>query len=456
MRSMGRRLGISLFVSLLLVGGLIIQGTLWWLERDQRQTLSLQLRDDAAGVLAALVAGPQGHLSLDTTRLHPAYRRPLSGRYFVVLLGEQRWRSRSLWDQQLAAPSQVGVHPDLQPGPADQQLLRFRGEYQKEGQAVTVVVAQDYTPVLKTYNQTRTVVLVAWVVVLLLLAGIQQWLLRRGLAPLRRARDEIEQLRGGERHELNEQVALELHPLVVEINRLQRHTEQQLQRSRHALGDLGHALKTPLAILKNRCTQELAASDPALYAMLTEQLGQMEANIRRALGRARVAAGVATRNRFCPAEDIPLLLGTLEQAHQRDLDIHLDMAPLPAQPFDRDDMLDVLGNLLDNAFKWANQRVKVIAKSDMGDDGHRQLILCVEDDGPGIQAERQDQVLQRGLRLDERAAGHGLGLSIVSDTVAAYGGSLVLDDSSLGGLRACLRLPAPHSESTGFQREQKA
>jgi len=255
---------------------------------------------------------------------------------------------------------------------------------------------------------------------------------------------------------LNEQVALELHPLVVEINRLQRHTEQQLQRSRHALGDLGHALKTPLAILKNRCTQELAASDPALYAMLTEQLGQMEANIRRALGRARVAAGVATRNRFCPAEDIPLLLGTLEQAHQRDLDIHLDMAPLPAQPFDRDDMLEVLGNLLDNAFKWANQRVKVIAKSDMGDDGHRQLILCVEDDGPGIQAERQDQVLQRGLRLDERAAGHGLGLSIVSDTVAAYGGSLVLDDSSLGGLRACLRLPAPHSESTGFQREQKA
>ena len=122
MRSMGRRLGISLFVSLLLAGGLIIQGTLWWLERDQRQTLSLQLRDDAAGVLAALVAGPQGHLSLDTTRLHPAYRRPLSGRYFVVLLGEQRWRSRSLWDQQLAAPSQVGVHPDLQPGPADQQL----------------------------------------------------------------------------------------------------------------------------------------------------------------------------------------------------------------------------------------------------------------------------------------------------------------------------------------------
>ena len=108
------------------------------------------------------MADPQGRLSLDTSRLHPAYRRPLSGRYFVVLLGEQRWRSRSLWDQQLEVPAQPGVHSALQTGPADQQLLRFRGEYEKEGQPITVVVAQDYTPILHTYNQTRTVVLVVW------------------------------------------------------------------------------------------------------------------------------------------------------------------------------------------------------------------------------------------------------------------------------------------------------
>lgn len=443
MTSMGRRLGISLFVSLLLAGVLISQGALWWLERDQRQILSLQLRDDAAGVLAALVTGPQGRLMLDTSRLHPAYRRPLSGRYFVVLLGDKRWRSRSLWDQQLTLPASPGVHPVLQTGASDQQLLRFRGEYEKEGQAVTVVVAQDYTPVLTTYNKTRTVVLLVWVGVLLLLAGVQQWLLRRGLAPLRQARKEIEQLRGGKRHELNEAVVQELHPLVVEINRLQRHTEQQLQRSRHALGDLGHALKTPLAILNNRCSEELAASDPELHAMLSEQLAQMEANIRRALGRARVAAGVAASNPFRPADDIPLLLTTLEQVHRRDLDIHLPMAPLPAQPFDRDDMLEVLGNVLDNAFKWANSRVRVATQTCVDDAGRQQLALCVEDDGPGIDVDRREQVLQRGQRLDERAAGHGLGLSIVSDTVVAYGGSLILDESPLGGLRVSLHFPGP-------------
>ena len=184
-------------------------------------------------------------------------------------------------------------------------------------------------------------------------------------------------------------MALELHPLVVEINRLQRHTEQQLQRSRHALGDLGHALKTPLAILKNRCTHELAASDPELHALLCEQLAQMEANIRRALGRARVAAGVTASNPFSPAQDIPLLLTTLEQAHRRDLDIHLEMAALPAQPFDRDDMLEVLGNVLDNAFKWANRRVRVVVhvveERCADNEERKQLILCVEDDGPGIQ-----------------------------------------------------------------------
>ena len=141
------------------------------------------------------------------------------------------------------------------------------------------------------------------------------------------------------------------------------------------------------------------------------------------------------------------MLTTLEQAHRRDLDIHLEMAPLPAQPFDRDDMLEVLGNVLDNAFKWANHRVRVAVTvvEECGTDSEqrKQLALCVEDDGPGIQMDRREQVLQRGQRLDERAAGHGLGLSIVSDTMAAYGGELVLDESALGGLRICLHFPHP-------------
>ena len=262
------------------------------------------------------------------------------------------------------------------------------------------------------------------------------------LSPLRQARKEIEQLRGGQRNALNEDVALELHPLVLEINRLQRHTEQQLQRSRHALGDLGHALKTPLAVLKNRCNEPLKTADPALHALLEEQLGQMEATIRRALGRARVAAGVTATNRFCPADHVPLLLTTLERAHHRSLQVVVEGNQLPAQPLERDDMLEVLGNLLDNAFKWADSRIRLTLNDR---DGH--LHLCVEDDGPGIAPERRQQVLQRGQRLDERTPGDGLGLAIVSDTVAAYGGELSLGESAWGGLRVELRLPVPAAGS---------
>jgi signal transduction histidine kinase len=442
MRSIGRRLGISLFVSLLLAGLLISQGALWWLEREQREALSDSLRDDAAGVLTAIGRGQNDELTLDPTRLHPAYRRPLSGRYFVVEVADSRWRSRSLWDATLTLPDLPGMDEALQPGPGSQQLLRYRGEYRMNDQPVTIVVAQDYTPVMTAYSRTRTAVLIAWLVVLLALAVVQQWLLRRGLSPLRQARKEIEQLRGGQRNALNEDVALELHPLVLEINRLQRHTEQQLQRSRHALGDLGHALKTPLAVLKNRCNEPLKIADPALHALLEEQLGQMEATIRRALGRARVAAGVTATNRFCPADHVPLLLTTLERAHHRSLQVVVEGDQLPAQPLERDDMLEVLGNLLDNAFKWADSRIRLTLDDR---DGH--LHLCVEDDGPGIAPERRQQVLQRGQRLDERTPGDGLGLAIVSDTVAAYGGELSLGESAWGGLRVELRLPVPAAGS---------
>lgn len=415
MTSIGRRLGISLFVSLLLAGLLISQGALWWLEREQRDSLSASLRDDAAGVLTAIGRDRNDVLTLDPTRLHPAYRRPLSGRYFVVLVDDSRWRSRSLWDATLSMPESPGMDPMLQPGPGGQQLLRYRGEYRMNDQPVTIVVAQDYTPVMTAYARTRTAVLIAWLVVLLVLAGVQQWLLRRGLSPLRQARKEIEQLRGGQRNTLNENVALELHPLVVEINRLQRHTEQQLQRSRHGLGDLGHALKTPLAVLKNRCNEQLKTADPALHALLQEQLDQMEATIRRALGRARVAAGVTASNRFCPADHVPLLVTTLERAHHRSLQVTVEGDQLTALPLERDDMLEVLGNLLDNAFKWAKSHIRLTL-----DQGDGQLCLCVEDDGPGIAPERRQQVLQRGQRLDERTPGDGLGLAIVSDTVGLW------------------------------------
>lgn len=440
MKSLGRRLGVSLFVSLLLAGLLVGEALLWWLDQAQRAGMARHLHDEAASVLAAMVVGPGGP-ALRVDRLDPAYRAPLSGRYFVVWSPRRRWRSPSLAGAALPAPLETGLDTALEPGPRGQQWLRYRARYRLRGQPVTVVVAQDYGPQLKAFRHIRVLGLIAWLLVLAGLALVQLGLIRRGLRPLTRAGEQIGQLRGGRRAQLDEDVVAELRPLVTEVNRLQHHTEAQLQRSRNALGDLGHALKTPLAVLRHRCDEGLRRSDPALHRLLDEQLGQIEATVRRALGRARVAAGATAANRFDPPRDLPLLVDTVRRAHHRVLDVRIDGPRLPPQPVERDDMLEVLGNLLDNAFKWARGQVRVSLEQDVG-----RLRLVVEDDGPGIAPDRRETVLRRGERLDRRTPGHGLGLAIVSDTVDAYGGRLILGRGEHGGLRVVIELPLDGGE----------
>ncbi len=441
--SIGRQLGVSLFISLLVPGMLAGQAAIWWLDQRQRANLAANLRDETVSVLAALTRGVDG-LRLDRQALDPAYRRPLSGHYFLVIIPAARWRSRSLWDTQLKEPRQAGLSDTLVDGPGEQKLLRYRAQYQMAGQPVIVVVAQNYAPQLDDFTRLKTGGLVAWVLILILLAAVQQWLIRRGLRPLRRVREQLKQFREGQRTTLDKNVVRELKPLVEEVNRLQEDIERQLRRSRHAVGDLGHGLKTPLAVMKNQCRAELLAVSPALAANFNEQLSQMEASIKRALGRARIAAGATPTNRFVPAEDVPLLLRTLERAHDRDLHLEVKGALPAILPLERDDMLELLGNLLDNACKWARQTVTLALQRQP-----RALIISVADDGPGIAPTQRQAVLERGQRLDQQVSGHGLGLNIVSDMVEAYGGELSLDESPGGGLlvRVCLPLPGLESKN---------
>ena len=431
MTSIAGRLGVSLFVSLLLAGILVGQGALWWLDQRQRQVMTASLRDEAVSVLAAISQGPSG-LQLEQPMLDPAYRQPFSGRYFMVSFDDHIWRSRSLWDQRMADTESRGLDNELVPGPDGQQLLRYRGDYEIYGRKLAIVVAQDYTPQLENFRNTRSVSLLVWVLILSGLAAAQLWLIRRGLRPLNEARRQIEQLRDGERTELDCDVPTELRPLVQEVNRLLGHTDQQLRRSRHAIGDLGHALKTPLAVLRNRCDEDLRREHPDLYRLLDEQLAQVEDTVRRALNRARVAAGATPGTLFHPDQDLVALRDTMIQVYGDGRRIELMGTELPPQPVERDDMLEVLGNLMDNACKWARGRVSVRLWREP-----EALWLSVEDDGPGIEPARRDQVIRRGERLDQRVAGHGLGLAIVSDTAEAYGGELTLGHSeALGGLMA--------------------
>jgi signal transduction histidine kinase len=259
---------------------------------------------------------------------------------------------------------------------------------------------------------------------------------RSALRPLERVREQIAQLQQGRRTELDSQVPQELEPLVAQVNHLLSHTEDTLKRSRNALGNLGHALKTPLAVLVSLSEREELRDQPELQATLREQLAQIRQRLERELGRARLAGEALPGAHFDCAAELPGLFSTLGMIHSHGLNLEWQAEPGLCLPWDREDLLELLGNLLDNACKWADAEVRLSLVQE--GEGYR---LWVDDDGPGIAPERREAVLGRGTRLDEQVAGHGLGLGIVRDMVEAWGGSLSLEDSPLGGLRVAISLP---------------
>ncbi|TWC12092.1 MULTISPECIES: sensor histidine kinase [unclassified Pseudomonas] len=435
MRSIQRRLSLGLIGVMVVVGLVLAQTSLWLFELGLQRYLEAGLRNDSESLLVALVRGPQG-LQLDERRLSPAYLRPFSGHYFRIDFADVHWRSRSLWDQELPRLDHPGLHANLQLGPEGQKLLVLRTDYRRLGQAISISVAQDYTPVRDSFLRMQQIGLGLGLAGLLLILLLQRFTVRRALRPLERAREQIAQLQRGQRSQLDEQVPLELEPLVAQINHLLAHTEDSLKRSRNALGNLGHALKTPLAVLQSLASNEKLDPYPELRSLLLEQLEQVRQRLNRELNRARLAGDALPGAQLdCDAE-LPGLLATLNMIHGEHLHLSYVAAPGQHLPWDREDLLELLGNLLDNACKWADAEVRLTVTETTGT-----FILAVEDDGPGIPEERREQVFSRGTRLDEQTDGHGLGLGIVRDIVDTWGGTLTLHDSEWGGLKVLIELP---------------
>lgn len=435
MKSIQQRLGIGLLLILLLVGVVMINASVWLVDLGLRRYLQTGLRDEAEMLLIATVRGPAG-IQLDEQRLSPLYQRPLSGSYFRIDFSDQIWRSRSSWDFQLERPQAKGLQPGLGAGPGGQELLVYRADFRRFGNDISVVTAQDYRPLSLAFTQVRWLLsgmgAFALLVVLLL-----QWLnVRAALHPLERARQQVLQLQQGRRGRLDSEADRELAPLVEQINSLLEHTESSLRRSRNALGNLGHALKTPLAVLRSLLAREEFQALQPLREQISEQLEFVEQRLARELNRARLSGDVLPGAHFECDQELQPLCETLQMIHPQLRALRCEAPPGLRLPWDREDMLEVLGNLLDNACKWARSTVSLRIEADA-----QRALLVVEDDGPGVAAEDRDSLLARGTRLDEQVAGHGLGLAIVRDTLEAWGGQLLLADAELGGLRVEIRLP---------------
>lgn len=435
--SIVQQLGIAILLVLALLGAGIAAGAYVLFDQFQTRLTEQGVKASTERLLTAIRNGPNSPF-IDQTRLDPAWNRPLSGQYFLIRFGDQQWRSRSLWDTDLLLPedSSNRVFHSID-GPGSQQLLVLTKGFERFGQHFDITVASDYSPLLHEFHRALWHFIVLWSVALLLaLILLNSWM-RRALRPLENTRHQLAAIQAGEEQLLDEQVPQELLPLIRQINQLLAQTRQSLQRSRNALDNLGHALKTPLAVLSSLIEREAIRSRPELHQPLRTQLDQINDRVHRELNLAQNAAGSGAFEPFIAGRDLPPLIDALEKAHRRHLALDHQYDGDLILPFDRADLIEVFGNLLDNAWKWADSKVAIAINES---PTHWQL--TVEDDGPGISnPSDREQALQRGYRLDESVAGQGLGLAIVADTVAAYGGKLQLDTSVLDGLAVRIELP---------------
>lgn len=381
----------------------------------------------------------------------PIFTIPFSGWYWQIKRLEGAGRpllvSDSLLDQQLPLPSQNGIPPDdsltrraYAAGPQHQRLRVVEREIRPEGEHGTpysYAVAGDAAEIESDISEFTTMLIAALGVLSLGLVIATIFQVRFGLLPLRAIRKNLAAIRAGEAEMLAGAPPYEIMPLQDELNALIKANREVVERARTHVGNLAHALKTPLSVISN----EARVQQGPLADKVVEQAEIMRVQIAHHLDRARVAARSNAIGDITAVEDAVLALKrTLDRIYdQRGLDIQVACAHGLKFQGEKQDFEEMVGNLLDNACKWARSKVRLSAE--LG-EAPRSLTVTVDDDGPGLSAEDRAKIGKRGQRLDETKPGSGLGLSIVADLAHLYGGRLELEPSPEGGLRARLELPA--------------
>jgi signal transduction histidine kinase len=257
------------------------------------------------------------------------------------------------------------------------------------------------------------------------------------LVPFRRMRARLLDVRDGRSQMIAGSYPTEVQPLIDDLNLLLKQRDDSVRRAQAKAGDLAHGLKTPLAILAQEAEQVQREGQADLAATLFQQIERMRRQIEYHLAQARVASGGTPGVRSSVRDTADALTRALKRLHaDRELTFHIDVPEDHSVRVQREDLVEILGNLLDNACKWGNS--EVMLTSYLQND---EILITIEDDGAGISPSLRESVLQRGVRADEAAPGSGLGLAIVRELVELYGGSISLGDSTMRGLRVSVLLP---------------
>jgi signal transduction histidine kinase len=277
---------------------------------------------------------------------------------------------------------------------------------------------------------------IVFVALIFIIIGVAQ--MRRGLSPFDELRGRLAAVRDGRELRLEGRYPSEVQPLVNDLNALLDHRDEAVRRALGKAGDLAHGLKTPVAVLMHEADRADAAGQHDVANEMRTQLDRMRRQLDYHLAHARAAAsGAPLGARSSVAESANALARTLLRLHaDRGISINVNVSPDHAVRVQREDLDEMLGNLLDNACKWAKSRVSIASSIDGSN-----ILISIDDDGTGLDAAMRDAVLQRGVRADEAAPGSGFGLAIVRDLAELYGGSIALEQANPGGVRAALRLP---------------
>lgn len=393
-------------------------------------------------LVASADVGADGSLSLPPEIGDPLFETTYSGWYWQISSAAATpksapvlLRSKSLFDYALEVPASPSVAKTIVAGPRGQRLrvVRLRVTLPRGPVPFDFMVAGDYGNVraqIGSYIGTLAIAL-AFLASGIVFALVLQ--VRFALAPLRHVRSALAAVRDGTAANLEGEFPIEVEPLVIELNALLAHNKAVLERARTQVGNLAHALKTPLSVLRN----EVDATGEHLPDAVRRETDTMRRQIDHYLSRARAAAAANVLRVRTPI--LPRAAGlvrTMGKIH-RDIDFELDCPPDLAFRGEANDLDEILGNLLDNGGKWAASRVEIVVRAT---DNHR-VRITVDDDGTGLDETEREAVSRRGQRLDETVPGSGLGLSIVRELVGLYGGELSLARSPLGGLRVVLLLP---------------
>ncbi len=444
--SLTRRLFLSSLIwvaATLLAGGYVLTLAFENYVEDKFEA-DLMRRLDA--LIGAAEVDELGQIRFSRALEDPRYAEPYSGRYWQISAPDQpAFRSRSLWDHALDPhwnrPARKPViREDV--GPAGEPLLVAMQDVELPGSDVTFrfLVAADMREMRADIAAFRRLVLLSMAGFALALAAVIAVQLLVALRPLRAVRRGLSRVRAGAADRLTGRFPVEIGELVREVNALIAQNEELVERARRHAGNLAHALKTPLSVLANAAAR--ASGD--LAALLREQIRVMERHIDHHLKRARAGgAGPLGRARAPVRETIARLVRAMRKIHaERAIAITMDIPDSLVFRGTRQDLEEMVGNLLDNACKWARHRVVVTARPTAEREDGACFALLVDDDGPGVPEARRADLFRRGHRLDESQPGSGLGLAIVMDIARLYGGAVALSDSPLGGLRVRLALPA--------------